>query len=144
MQRRRILIVDDEIGSTRMLKANLEFTGNYEVCVENNSAKAMGVARQFNPHLILLDIIMPDVSGTQLATLLHNDPGLSRIPIVFLTAASTGLLPQDSDPIVQGRPCIPKPAGMEEIMESVERNLLPWPDAPAGEAHLIGTHNEPS
>ena len=112
--------MDDEIGSSRLLKANLELTGLYEVRIENRPENAVGAAREFKPHLFLLDIIMPTLSGTQLAAILQADPELGLIPIVFLTAASTDLLPQGSDPILQGRPCIPKPACMEEILESVE------------------------
>jgi CheY-like chemotaxis protein len=146
MARTRILIVDDEIGSTRLLKANLELTGRYEVRIESQPENAVGVAHEFKPHLFLLDIIMPTLSGTQLAAMLQTDPELSSIPIVFLTAAPTSLLPQGSDPILQGRPCIPKPACMEEILESLEKNLplLPVPEQqiPTGPAQFLGANDE--
>jgi CheY-like chemotaxis protein len=146
MPPKRILIVDDEIGSTRLLKANLELTGGYEVRVENQPENAVAVARQFRPHLILLDIVMPNLSGTQLATLLQADPELNSVPIVFLSAAPNSLLPRDSDPILQGRPCISKPACMEEILESLEQTLLlvpvPGLEGQAGPAQLHGAMNE--
>jgi len=137
--------VDDEIGSSRLLKANLELTGLFEVRIENRPENAVGAAREFKPHLCLLDIIMPTLSGTQLAALLQADPELNSIPIVFLTAASTDLLPQGSDPILHGRPWISKPARMEDILESVKENLalLPFPEAqsPAGTAQFPGAHH---
>jgi CheY-like chemotaxis protein len=124
---RRILIVDDEIGSARLLKANLELTGRYQVHVEHRPERAVEVAREFKPHLFLLDVIMPNLSGPQLASMLQGDPGLSAIPIVFLTAAPTSLLPHGADPILQGRPCISKPVCMEEILQSLEQILPPVP-----------------
>lgn len=131
----RILIVDDEIGSTRLLKANLELTGLYQVCVEHRPERAIEAARQFKPHLLLLDVIMPNLSGPQLAFLLQDDPELKAIPIVFLTAAPTSLLPHGADPILQGRPCISKPACMEEILQSLEQILpavpIAGPESPA-------------
>jgi CheY-like chemotaxis protein len=124
---RRILIVDDEIGSARLLKANLELTGRYQVQVEHRPERTVEVAREFKPHLFLLDVIMPSLSGPQLASMLQGDPGLSAIPIVFLTAAPTSLLPQSADPILRGRPCISKPVCMEEILQSLEQILPPGP-----------------
>jgi PleD family two-component response regulator len=59
MDKKRILIVDDEVGAARLLKANLEQTNRYEVRVENWPEDAATAARQFKPHLVLLDIIMP-------------------------------------------------------------------------------------
>jgi CheY-like chemotaxis protein len=146
MSPKRILIVDDEIGSTRLLKANLELTGLYRVRVENQPENAVEAAHQFKPHLFMLDIIMPNLSGTQLATMLQTDPVLNSVPIVFLSAAPTSLLPEDSDPILQGRPCIPKPACMEEILQSLEQILslvpVPGPEALAGPAQLHGANDE--
>jgi CheY-like chemotaxis protein len=138
--------VDDEIGSTRLLKANLESTGLYEVRVENQPEDAVGVAHEFKPHLFLLDIVMPNLSGTQLAAMLQTDPELKPVPIVFLTVAPTSLPPQGSDPILQSWPCLPKPACMEEILQTLEKSLsplpVPGPRIPAGPAQFLGANNE--
>lgn len=146
MPLKRILIVDDEIGSARLLKANLELTGRYTVRVENQPEHAVEVAHQFKPHVFLLDMIMPNLSGTQLAEMLQIDRELNSIPIVFLTAAPTSLLPQGSDPILQGRPCISKPACMEEILQSLEKILplvpVPGPEIPTGPAQFLGANDE--
>ena len=146
MPLRRIMIVDDEIGSTRLLKANLELTGLYEVRIENQPENAVWVAHQFKPHLFLLDIVMPHLSGTQLAAILQNDPELKLVPIVFLTAAPTSLAPQGSDPISRRWPCIPKPTCMEEILQTLETSLsplpVPGPLIPSGPAQFLGANNE--
>ena len=58
--KKRILVVDDEPAITRMVKLNLERTKKYEVRTENQGSKAIEAARDFEPHLIFLDVMMPD------------------------------------------------------------------------------------
>ena len=123
MSSKRILIVDDEVGSTRLLKANLELTRQYEVRVENRPENAVATAREFRPHLILLDVVMPHVSGIEVARMLQRDPELSSAAIVFLTAADANHLPARSDPVVDRLPRIAKPAFMENILKLLEENL---------------------
>jgi CheY-like chemotaxis protein len=146
MAPKRILIVDDEIGSTRLLKANLELTGRYTVRVENQPENALAVARHFKPQLFLLDIVMPNLSGTQLAAILQADPELTGVPIAFLSAAPPSLLPRGSYPILHGRPCISKPACMEEILQFLEQILplapVPGLEAQVGPVQLHGATNE--
>src|SRR5713101_10090245 len=81
-----ILLVDDEASFTRLMKLNLYSNGPYEVRVENDGGKALETARAYRPDLILLDVIMPDVDGGQIASELRADPALKSIPVVFLTA----------------------------------------------------------
>ena len=57
---KRILVVDDEAGFARLLKLGLERTGRYDVRVENRARVALDSAREFEPHLILLDCLMPE------------------------------------------------------------------------------------
>ena len=64
----RILIVDDEPDVTELLKYKLEQDGH--VCqVVNNPLSFISVAREFNPNLIILDIMMPELNGLQLCKL---------------------------------------------------------------------------
>ena len=61
--KKRILLVDDEAGITRMMRRNLEATGRFEVTDINNPALALETARQFKPDLVLLDVMMPGLDG---------------------------------------------------------------------------------
>jgi CheY-like chemotaxis protein len=88
-KRIRVLHVDDEESYTRLLKLNLERTGKYEVRVENYSPNAVQAAREFKPHVVLLDIIMPVMFGGDVANQFANDPELKHIPIIFFSAAVT-------------------------------------------------------
>ena len=88
MRRKKILIVDDEKQFGEMIKINLETDGDYEVCVETRGRLALATARRFNPDLILLDIIMPDKSGYDVARDFSLDAGLRAKPFIYLTALS--------------------------------------------------------
>ena len=85
-QRARILIVDDEEVYARMMKLVLEQTGLYAVDYECKPLKALATAHAFKPDLILLDVVMPEMDGGDLAKRFENDPQFSHVPIIFLTA----------------------------------------------------------
>src|SRR6266540_606550 len=86
MNTKRILVVDDEPSVTRNLKLNLEFDGAYDVFTENHATNTLTAARIFRPDLILLDVIMPDMDGGDVAARLQADPLLRNTPVIFLTA----------------------------------------------------------
>lgn len=90
MGKKRILIVDDEETYARMMKLVIEQTGFYEVEYENHASRALGKAREFRPNLILLDVVMPEMDGGDVAAKIHDDPSLKNVPIVFLTALISG------------------------------------------------------
>lgn len=117
-EERRILIVDDDRESTHLLKILLEKTG-YLVLEENDAAKAHQSVHNFGPDLILLDIMMPQIDGVELASEIDADPQLQRTPIIFLTAlgdARAGLR-------IQGHPVLAKPINVPELINRLEENL---------------------
>src|SRR5438046_3344091 len=85
--KKRVLIIDDEASFTRLLKLNLHHTGRYTAETVNDPAKALAVAREFSPDVILLDVMMPSMDGGEVATRIQASPKLKETPIVFLTAA---------------------------------------------------------
>src|SRR5215471_18530165 len=87
--KRRILIVDDDVNSTHLVKVLLERSGPYLVLEENDSTKADQTAHNFKPDVILLDIVMPKMDGGELATQIESNRELHDIPIIFLTALVT-------------------------------------------------------
>ena len=121
-EKRRILIVDDDRDSTHLIKILLEKISHYLVLEENDAAKAHESARDFRPDLILLDIMMPQIDGGDIAEQIDADPGLQRTPIIFLTAlvtkaeAKAGLH-------IQGHPVLAKPIDIPELINRIEENL---------------------
>jgi len=121
--KKRIMVVDDEPSITRLLKLNLEQTGRYEVCGINNAALALSAAREFQPDLILLDVMMPHVNGDELANQIHASPRLKNTPIVYLTALATPGEVSSHGGLIGGLPFLAKPVDLPEVMGCIERHL---------------------
>jgi len=83
---KRVLVIDDEPSFTRMVKLNLEETGSYIVETLNESRKALEVAKAFAPHIILLDVVMPEQDGGDVALNLRTRSATKDIPIIFVSA----------------------------------------------------------
>lgn len=83
----KILIVDDVISNVLLLKILLT-NEKYQVCTANCGNMCIEQAKAEKPDLILLDVMMPDISGFDAATILKKDPETAEIPIIFLTALS--------------------------------------------------------
>ena len=82
----RVLIVDDEPDFTLMMGMALQQTGQYEIREENNALNTVAAAREFKPDVVLLDVMMPDADGGDIAGDLKADDATTHIPIIFLTA----------------------------------------------------------
>ena len=123
MNKKRILIVDDEKDFTKLVKLNLEATGKYEVRTENRGMRALAAAMSFNPGLILLDIMMPDADGGDIAIQIRKSDRCKNIPIAFLTATVTEEEIDARDNIPHGFSFIPKPVNTDELIDFIERNI---------------------
>ncbi|MCC5841220.1 MAG: response regulator transcription factor [Opitutales bacterium] len=84
-QGQRILVVDDEADVTELLKFKLSREG-YAVETIEDPLEIMGKARDFRPHLFILDIMMPDLDGHKICRLIRADRALQSVPIIFLSA----------------------------------------------------------
>lgn len=133
-QKRKILIVDDEVDLTMLVKLNLEKTGRYEVRAENRARQALAAGREFKPDLLLLDVMMPDLDGGDVLAQFKDDSNLRNVPVVFLTAT---VLKEDlakQGGTIGGHPFIPKPFRAEVLLEKIEKMLPPAPAGAAGPA----------
>jgi len=122
-EKRRILIVDNDPDTTHLVKVLLERTGQYLVLEENDSTKAHQSARNFRPDLILLDVVMQETDGGEVAAQIEADPDLHNTPIVFLTALVTRAEAK-SGLNIQGHPFLAKPVSIPELINAIERHLL--------------------
>jgi CheY-like chemotaxis protein len=120
---KRILIVDDEPDITRMIKLILDQTGRYEVRTENLGRRAIEAAREFRPDLILLDVMMPGMLGSEIGAQLEADPDLCAIKFVFLTAVVTKDEAMLSNGQIGGHTFIAKPISADDLCLAVERHL---------------------
>ena len=87
METRKVLIADDEPDIVEILKYNLEKEG-YQVTTAKNGDEALDKARQTQPQLIVLDMMMPRKSGIEVCEILRAQPAFKDTLIMFLTALS--------------------------------------------------------
>jgi CheY-like chemotaxis protein len=86
MPNKKILVVDDEVDFTRLLKSNLEETGKYEVLALPNANDIISQVHAFKPDVILLDILMPGAKGIEVCEILNKDVIGKTIPIIIISA----------------------------------------------------------
>ncbi len=116
--------MDDQPSITRLLRLNLEQTGEYEVATENISRAALAAAEEFHPDSILLDMVMPGLDGGNLASQFQASPKLKGVPIVFLTAAVTREEVRARHGLVGKPPFLAKPVNLQELLTCLERLSL--------------------
>ena len=85
--RKRILVADDEPDVLALLSLNLQRAG-FEVLRAEDGERALRLAREENPALVVLDLMMPGLSGLEVAKQLKQSPATAGIPVVMLTAKS--------------------------------------------------------
>ncbi len=81
----KILVIDDDDAVNELIKVNLELAG-YEVCSAKDGISGFAAAKQEEPDLIILDVMMPDVDGYTVAKRIRENPQIKDIPIIMLTA----------------------------------------------------------
>ncbi len=123
MEKKKILVVDDEESFAQMVKLNLEETGKYEVMVETKGKEAILTAKRFKPDLIFLDIVMPDVDGGEIVQKMKSDEDLKDTPVVFLTALVTEKEVKSQEGVIAGRPFLAKPVTTQQLIEYIEKYI---------------------
>jgi DNA-binding response OmpR family regulator len=94
MSKKRILIIEDELDMAELIAMRLKKEG-YAVDVAHDGAEGLKQAQASPPDLILLDLMLPGMSGTDVAQQIRNDPRTSSVPIIMATAKS-----EESDVVV--------------------------------------------
>ena len=122
-EKKRILAVDDQVSNTRMLKLYLERTNDYVVMEVNDAKTALSVAEAFQPHLILMDVMMPSIDGGELAASFQENPKLKAVPIVFVTGAITKREVEARGGRSGGFTFLAKPIVMSEVVACLKHCL---------------------
>ncbi len=121
MDKKKILIIDDEKDFTQLVKTVLEGTNRFEVFSENEGARGIESAKENQPDLVLLDLIMPDIEGSYVAARLKQEEKTKGIPVVFLTAAITPEEETDRAGIIGGNPFIAKPISIRNLIDVIDK-----------------------
>ena len=120
MNEKRILVVDDEEDLCEILKFNLEMEG-YDVDTANSAEEALSM-EPGKYDLILLDVMMGEISGFRMASMLKKQPDTATVPIIFITARDT-----ENDTVtgfnLGADDYIPKPFAIREVLARVKAVL---------------------
>ncbi|MDH4475532.1 MAG: response regulator [Verrucomicrobiaceae bacterium] len=119
---KKILVVDDEVYYMELLKMTLEDTGRFEVALVSDGTRVLEVARDFEPDLILLDIVMPGVDGGDIAAQLRLDRKLGKVPVIFVTALVSASESTQGESVVRrgGRCMLSKPVHSKVLIETID------------------------
>jgi DNA-binding response OmpR family regulator len=123
MRPTRILLVDDDAALTRLLKTSLTKKGNYEVAIENVSKRALTTARDFEPDIILLDVMMPDQDGGDVAASIKEDRRLKSVPIIFLTSLVSKKERHSEKSEIGDETFLAKPVSIGDLINEIEASL---------------------
>ncbi len=84
-RKKRVLLIDDDHELTTLVKLRLEEDDEFHVWTENMGCRGLLAARMFRPDLVLLDVNMPQMDGSEVAAQLREEKEFSDLPIVFYT-----------------------------------------------------------
>ncbi|MBX9935065.1 MAG: response regulator [Burkholderiaceae bacterium] len=116
-----ILTIDDKTDIRRLVRMTLEFDG-YTVLEASSGAEGLALARKRKPDLILLDVMMPEMDGFEVGRILRNDPELTTIPVVMITALD-GQADRATGLSTGVRAYLNKPFSPVELLQLIKRLL---------------------
>ncbi len=121
MNKKKILIVDDEPDNLTLTSMRLKSFG-YETLTAANGYEAVKIIKEQKPDLLLLDLVIPIVYGTELCRHIKNDEQLKHIPIILFTAFDDIMTAKKAEELGASG-YITKPFDAEELIDKVEQVL---------------------
>ena len=123
MNNLKILVVDDEEEVLSLLYRKLSDLG-FQVIRATRGKEAITKTKVYAPNIILMDIVLPDIHGSEVVKLLKEDPKTDQIPVIFLS----GIVSKDPDnphtTVMVGReefPALPKPFTLDELLTEIRK-----------------------
>jgi two-component system alkaline phosphatase synthesis response regulator PhoP len=116
-----VLVVDDEDDIVQLISFRLKKAG-YQVATASDGKRALSVAGEMVPDLVMADIMMPNMGGVELCNALKSDQKTRDIPVIFISASKN----DDTDAAVSGscaKDFIVKPFHPEELLEKVKKHI---------------------
>jgi two-component system alkaline phosphatase synthesis response regulator PhoP len=116
----RVLVIDDEADFCFFVSKNLMKDGLFDVVIATNGKEGIELAKNEKPDIILLDLVMPDMPGEDVAAALKEHAATANIPILYITALAT------NDDIGDGKEgkignnyILPKPVRTKKLIETI-------------------------
>ncbi len=117
-QRCRILAVDDTLANLFLLKSALEEEG-YDVDTANNGSLALAKIEALPPSIVLLDVIMPGMSGVEVTRRIRENPLSARIPILIISGSDEACVAEALD--IGANDFIRKPVKVDELLVKIRK-----------------------
>lgn len=114
-----VMIIEDETDAAEMFAEMMRVNG-FRVIKMFSSAPAISLIAQEKPDLIILDVMMPDISGLEVLRYMRRDPNLEKIPVIIVSAKS---MPNDIKTGLEAGASmyLTKPVGFLELKQAVEK-----------------------
>ena len=119
--KKKILVVDDDLSMDKMLVFLFETKG-FDVRYASGGAQALEILKDFMPHLIILDLMMPDIDGFEVCRRIKEDDNLKHIPIIALSALPSKIH-KDRAMSLGADAYIEKPFVSRNLIDTVEAHL---------------------
>jgi CheY-like chemotaxis protein len=114
---KRVLVVDDEPAIAWVLASTLQGRGHH-VETSNHGREVLALARAHQPHVVVLDVVMPEMDGFRVLEELRSDPGTARVPVLLMSA---GFDPEfRARALQQGVAFLEKPFDWNRVVQCVE------------------------
>ncbi|MGA2526479.1 MAG: response regulator [Smithellaceae bacterium] len=125
----KVLVVDDEVDFCYFVKKNLMHEGIFDVITATNGKDGIELAESELPDIILLDLVMPDMPGEDVAAALKDNPATANIPILYITALATkdDVVDREENKIGNNY-ILPKPVRTKKLIKTILKILSKQPD----------------
>lgn len=120
-----VVVVEDETDAAEMFAEMMRVSG-FRVLKSHSSTPAINIIQAEKPDIVILDVMMPDVSGLEVLKFMRRDPTLSNIPVIVVSAKS---MPGDIKTGLEAGASVylTKPVGFLDLKQAVEKVLQPKP-----------------
>lgn len=122
MEKKRILVIDDEKDLLVILEKGLSAEG-YSVITADNGHDGIASAKTKHPDLMILDRVLGDIQGEEVATRLREDPITKNIPVIFLSALLSAPNNSERCALLGNSATLTKPYNFEDLLEVIEKYL---------------------
>ncbi len=124
MSQRIVLIVDDDPDCVELTKIALEKSGRYIVFSQCDPRQGVAYAKKLSPDIILLDIVMPHMSGLDVLSRLKKDKKTMHIPVIIFSSLADGCSKLEASRLY-GDSYLEKPVNSPLLLETIEKILKP-------------------
>lgn len=123
MRTRTVLIIDGDLAAAHAMARRLDISARYTTSVESSARAGLATAQRLVPDLILMDTVLPDGTGRDVAASLAGEARTRKVPIAWLSADAPQGTPAERSAALLGKPLITKPIDLTQIVERVDRLL---------------------